>query len=1013
MKLIQIILAIFIYLSVSIFGFTLLPSAALAQADLFMRDRPVDTGAEPYVGPDPIYISEDVWIRNDPDPNFSPYPFNSVSPSWTPLSHQNPEYRDPLTGRPNYIYARVTNRGDQPSNGIERLRIYQSKASTGLAWPTNWVDHMDMSCGQSVLHGIEVTKPRRNAKSVLPAERTRYLNALLRLQSDSTLRYSDGIQFWRKQNDIHAGTGNPEHGNPAFLPWHREMVNRFEQLLKKADPLVSLLYWDWSEDPRVGTNLFTTDFMGESNGTVASPLVPLRPPTLNRGVASFSFSPTPDATLQTSPNYETLADDIEAVPNHNSAHGFIGGSFGQLGGLNTSVQDPFFFQLHGNVDRLWANWQRNPMNLDRLDPVAAYAANAGNPRINDTMSPWDGNTGMAPWTTTSYSKTSKSRSVVNPPIYDTAPLTIPILQPGESVILEIPWYPPNVADFNCNGESGHFCLLARIETQATFPFGMAFPEGNNVGTNTRNNNNIVWKNLTVVDNEPDISGTIMIFSTGTMVHNIFEQEVPFTIRLRDRTLERKGRLFEVGRIGMTLSPDITKRVMQNREAMQGIEVSRDPKTDEPIFFAVKEDAQITIPLKPKERAVVGIRAEFPMRLERDLRAQPFLLDIEQMLPRRGDAFVQPREEELVVGGVRLKIDLSKIKLVEAGSEWLESRDREMLLAKELPRQNTIGTLDLPLDEKTGKNPVRLLLKQFSLGAPDQIETLHLKVKANDAAAVFLNGKEIFRHNLPEGEVVLAEAPLAPQTPLDSERTFVAKVDPGLLHEGKNLITAMVIGRKADMLGFDLELTANEVDPGVAPDVTLALPEGRTTFAPGEPIDLALFADDQDSTAPQVVLRIDGEQRLQEQERLLRDTVRFNKPGIHEIEVMAVDDQGKRMLRIYRILVAEDMPPNAVITSPKNGGNVLLGESVDIVANVNPAYGRKVTSVRLYAKSDGRIATGTNLPKSGNYKVLDEATAPPYRLTFRPKKSGTYMLQIGATDDKGVIGVSRHLKLIVR
>ena len=37
-----------------------------------------------------------------------------------------------------------------------------------------------------------------------------------------------------------------------------------------------------------------------------------------------------------------------------------------------------------------------------------------------------------------YAKPANDRSITSPPSYDTAPLTIPVLQPGEEVILEFP-----------------------------------------------------------------------------------------------------------------------------------------------------------------------------------------------------------------------------------------------------------------------------------------------------------------------------------------------------------------------------------------------------------------------------------------------------------------------------------------------------------------------------------------------------------------------------------------------
>jgi len=33
------------------------------------------------------------------------------------------------------------------------------------------------------------------------------------------------------------------------LPWHREIVNRLEDMLRGVDPTVSLHFWGWNTDP--------------------------------------------------------------------------------------------------------------------------------------------------------------------------------------------------------------------------------------------------------------------------------------------------------------------------------------------------------------------------------------------------------------------------------------------------------------------------------------------------------------------------------------------------------------------------------------------------------------------------------------------------------------------------------------------------------------------------------------------------------------------------------------------
>jgi len=59
--------------------------------------------------------------------------------------------------------------------------------------------------------------------------------------------------------------------------------------------------------------------------------------------------------------------------------------------------------------------------------------------------------------------------------------------PSSTRIVEVPWTPP---------ESGHFCLLARWSSPAD---PMTVPETENIEANVRGNNNLVWKNVNVID----------------------------------------------------------------------------------------------------------------------------------------------------------------------------------------------------------------------------------------------------------------------------------------------------------------------------------------------------------------------------------------------------------------------------------------------------------------------------------------------------------------------------------
>lgn len=74
---------------------------------------------------------------------------------------------------------------------------------------------------------------------------------------------------------------------------------------------------------------------------------------------------------------------------------------------------------------------------------------------------------------------------------------IPALAPGEETILEFEWQVPNPEDYiGINPNPWHFCLLARINTSND---PMTFPEVESITQNVKNNNNLAWKNTTVVE----------------------------------------------------------------------------------------------------------------------------------------------------------------------------------------------------------------------------------------------------------------------------------------------------------------------------------------------------------------------------------------------------------------------------------------------------------------------------------------------------------------------------------
>lgn len=84
-------------------------------------------------------------------------------------------------------------------------------------------------------------------------------------------------------------------------------------------------------------------------------------------------------------------------------------------------------------------------------------------------------------------------------------LNIPPIAPGQETILEFEWPVPNPQDYvGINPNPWHFCLLARIESNDD---PMTFPEETFITDNVKNNNNIAWKNTTVIEIIP---GTLAV-----------------------------------------------------------------------------------------------------------------------------------------------------------------------------------------------------------------------------------------------------------------------------------------------------------------------------------------------------------------------------------------------------------------------------------------------------------------------------------------------------------------------
>ena len=979
--------------------------AAQGAADLWIRDDISDVGNEPNNQSALLYLSDDIWIRRLPDPNYDPQPFPSGSPTWIPQPHEGPCYRDPKSSSPNYIYVRVRNRGSTASSGTETLHVYWAKASTGLNWSSDWNDHLANPCGGPLrLYGYEVTKPRSNAANVAVSVRNDYVTAVQTIDTAS-FQFPDGSTYFDKQDNVHFNLFNSGiHGTLRFLPWHREFINRYEALLREVKPALTLLYWDWTTDP-APTIIGPGGYMGASSGVVGAPFATFG---LSRGKPAGApvapgLAPSYQA-LMTLPslNFAALWGKVE-VPSHNSAHCYINGTMC----TGNAARDPIFFMLHANCDRVWSLWQRqNSSNVDPWAPSRAYDASQGAAAITSDLRPWDGTDGFSPWQNqipgdpNGYviHKAPTHHSIVYPPIYEDALLKVPVLGPGQSCIIEIPFYPPPFAE--CGGfvDPQHLCLLARIE-----PVGVP-AETAALWQNVKDHNNIAWRNVTLSDCNVGPFFRIApgrIGAAGELIRNLRNQPAAVTIRFSE-TQSGFRSLFQYGRVRLRLEDNLYAAWLRGGRQGQGVEATG---TNE--VYAYGPGATLAgLVLNPGEAGRMDVALELFPNYQEPF-GDVYHLDMLQYDDQGGQ---EP------VGGQRYDLDFNQLPIVRKGSDW------KFLDGGQIPPANWTGPnyddqnwkmggapfgygrTDVASGLRgtaTGQPATSYFRQSFYVPDPTFYHNLALNLIQDDGLVVYLNGQEIARLNMPAGAVDSATRALTPMT--GAAARACRSINVGnfltLLRPGQNILAAelhpAVAANKVDMT-FDTELAGNiPSTPYQPPTVVISTPVNGDLFRLGNPVPILADVFDPDGDLAEVRIYADG--NLIAQARVAPFSASFNptSPGRHRVSVEAADTFGHLTRMESLVTVVSNLVPVVDMITPL-GQTFFAGSSVTLVAGASDPDGG-ISNVTFYVQQHVRF----DAPRL----FIGKSLSSPYMAQATNLPPGHYLALAVATDNQGAEGYS--------
>ncbi len=257
------------------------------------------------------------------------------------------------------------------------------------------IEVLNAANGRLIYTERVMVRVRKNANKLTPLERDLFIEAFSILNNSGTGRFAEFRNVHRtgEQREYY----NQAHGAPGFLPWHRAYLLDLERELQKIIPSVTIPYWKFDEP---APNVFSRDFMGRDR---------------DNGLATFNSAHlfnnwrSDNRRITRDPRFDTLNSfpanvmresdvvrlssnfndfrNMESNP-HDRAH--IAFLF-DLSDVETAANDPLFFLLHNNTDRIWALWQVEHGRFDTTNastyPQGSQLALGHN--LNDTMWPWN------------------------------------------------------------------------------------------------------------------------------------------------------------------------------------------------------------------------------------------------------------------------------------------------------------------------------------------------------------------------------------------------------------------------------------------------------------------------------------------------------------------------------------------------------------------------------------------------------------------------------------------------
>jgi tyrosinase len=269
-------------------------------------------------------------------------------------------------------------------------------------------------------------------------QRKSYIDAVLCLTTKKAISGIDGaVHRFDDHEAVHNSQSQGIHWVGHFILWHRYFVATYEKALRdECGYTGGQPYWDWSLDAKpqnpTSTQVFDSEIFDPltgfgGNGDKVVPTAEQNPLNRTEGTGGGCVKDGPFVPFNFMLNfperdclrrdfhpvmmntwadpklvqhvldqcdYTSFARQIENVrsfdePNiHGSGHFGVGGILGTIGNAANSPGDPLFYLHHGNLDKIFWEWQQKDLGT-RLEqvggPIERFDYGGKNVTLNFTI----------------------------------------------------------------------------------------------------------------------------------------------------------------------------------------------------------------------------------------------------------------------------------------------------------------------------------------------------------------------------------------------------------------------------------------------------------------------------------------------------------------------------------------------------------------------------------------------------------------------------------------------------